>query len=159
MASSSLCWSVIRVSSSWASLSSSAARLFYFLYNESVGVKDCKRPMKEWERLALVSASLASLVLIDICKEVKQIYGIASVMQGEIGFMLTTIIHSSSRLIESAIWLALIRTSSLRWPSLTIPCSSAAPASTTEIARLLTLRFLLFSLPFCGFCLLLVKMN
>ena len=158
MASSSLCWSVIRVSSSWASLSSSAARLFYFLYNESGGIKDCKRPMKEWERLALVSVSLAPLVLIDFHREVKQIYGIASVMQGEIGFMLT-IIHSSSRLIESAIWLALIRTSSLRWPYPSIPCSSAAPASTTEIARLLTLRFLLFSLPFCGFCLLLVKMN
>ena len=159
MASSSLCWSVIRVSSSWASLSSSAARLFYFLYNESVGIKDCKRLMREWERLALVSASLASLVLIDFCREVQQIYGIiASVMQGEIGFLLT-IIHSSSRLIESAIWLALIRTSSLRWAYPAITCSSAAPASTTEIARLLTLRFLLSSLPFCGFCLLLVKMN
>ena len=158
MASSSLCWSVIRVSSSWASLSSSAARLFYFLYNESVGIKDCKRLMREWERLALVSASLASLVLIDFCREVQQIYGIISVMQGEIGFLLT-IIHSSSRLIESAIWLALIRTSSLRWPYPAIPCSSAVPACTTEIARLLTLRFLLSSLPFCGFCLLLVKMN
>ena len=158
MASSSLCWSVIRVSSSWASLSSSAARLFYFLYSESVGIKDCKRLMKEWERLALVSASLASLVVIDFCREVQQIYGIASVMQGEIGFLLT-IIHSSSRLIESAIWLALIRTSSLWWLSPTIPSSSAVPACTTEIARLLTLRFLLSSLPFCGFCLLLVKMN
>ena len=158
MASSSLCWSVIRVSSSWASLSSSAARLFYFLYNESVGIKDCKRLMKEWERLALVSASLASLVVIDFCREVQQIYGRASVMQGEIGFLLT-IIHSSSRLKESAIWLALIRTSSLWWPYPTIPSSSAVPACTTEIARLLTLRFLLSSLPFCGFCLLLVKMN
>ena len=159
MASSSLCWSVIRVSSSWASLSSSAARLFYFLYNESVGIKDCKRLMREWERLALVSASLAPSVLIDFYREVQQIYGIiASVMQGEIGFLLT-IIHSSSRLIESAIWLALIRTSSLRWPYPAIPCSSAVPACTTEIARLLTLRFLLSSLPFCGFCLLLVKMN